>query len=86
MTDPTNPVPAQLAAGVRQILLVIGGIAIGKGWLAADTVDAIVAVALILLPLVYGQWRTRQAAQARSGSTPSVNSSATPSSTPGDVQ
>lgn len=82
MTDPTNPVPAQLAAGVRQILLVLGGIAIGNGWLAADTVDAIVAVALILLPLVYGQWRTRQAAQARSGSTLSP----TPSSTPGDVQ
>lgn len=82
MTDPANPVPAQLAAGVRQILLVLGGIAIGKGWLAADTVDAISACALILLPLVYGQWRTRQAAQARSGSKPS----ATPSSTPGDVQ
>lgn len=82
MTDPINPLPAQLAAGVRQLLLLVLGIAVGKGWIGAENVETVAGAGLILFTFVYGQWRTRQAAQARSGSTPS----ATTSPNQGEVQ
>lgn len=73
MTDLTNPVPAQLAAGVRQLLLFLGGLAVGQGWIGAENLETVVGAGLILFTFAYGQWRTRQAAQAKSGSTPSAN-------------
>lgn len=85
MTDPINPVPAQLAAGVRQLLIFTGGLAVGRGWIGAENVETVVGALMILFTIVYGQWRTRQAAQARAAA-PGSNPSATPSSTPGDVQ
>lgn len=54
-----SPTLDQAAAAVRQILLAVGGWAVGRGYLEADTVAAIGTVALIVVPLVYGQWRTR---------------------------
>ncbi|CCW20149.1 hypothetical protein EBBID32_45200 [Sphingobium indicum BiD32] len=60
MNDVTT---TQIAAGVRQIVLIVGGYAIGKGWLAADTVEMLGAVALVVVPLVWGQISTRRLAQ-----------------------
>lgn len=60
MTDITN---IQLAAAVRQIALAIGGYAIGRGWLEEDTLTAIVTVAVIAVPFVWGQIKTRRLAQ-----------------------
>lgn len=60
MNDVTT---TQIAAGVRQIVLVIGGYAVGKGWLDGDAVDMPAAVALIAVPLIWGQIRTRNMAQ-----------------------
>lgn len=60
MTDVTT---TQIAAGVRQVILIIGGYAIGKGWLDGDTVEMLGAVALVVVPLVWGQMRTRKLAQ-----------------------
>lgn len=56
---PGSPTLDQAAAAVRQILLAVGGWAVGRGYLEADTLAAIITVALIVGPLVYGQWRTR---------------------------
>ncbi|SCW77839.1 hypothetical protein SAMN02927924_02835 [Sphingobium faniae] len=53
----------QLAAAVRQIALAVGGYAIGRGWLEEDTLTAIVTVAVIAVPFVWGQFRTRRLAQ-----------------------
>ena len=53
----------QIAAGIRQVVLIIGGYAIGKGWLEADAVETIAAVALVIVPLVWGQLRTRSLAK-----------------------
>lgn len=60
MTDIAN---IQIAAAVRQIALAIGGFAIGRGWLEEDTLSAIVTVAVIAVPFVWGQFRTRRLAQ-----------------------
>lgn len=53
----------QLAAAVRQIVLVAGGWAVGKGYLESDTVAAIATVAVIAVPLIWGQIKTRKLAQ-----------------------
>lgn len=60
MSDVTT---TQIAAGVRQIVLIIGGYAIGKGWLDGDTVEMLGAVALIAVPLIWGQIKTRNMAK-----------------------
>lgn len=54
---------AQIAAGVRQIVLIVGGYAIGKGWLDGDTVEMLGAVALVAVPLIWGQFRIRKLAK-----------------------
>ncbi|WP_257540694.1 hypothetical protein [Sphingobium sp. CFD-1] len=53
----------QLAAAVRQIALAVGGYAIGRGWLEEDTLTAIITVAVIAVPFIWGQVRTRKLAQ-----------------------
>ena len=53
----------QLAAAVRQIALAVGGYAVGKGWLEDDTVTAIVTIAVILVPFIWGQIKTRNLAK-----------------------
>lgn len=60
MNDVTQ---TQLAAAVRQIVLIVGGYAIGKGWLDGDTVEMLGAVALVAVPLIWGQMRTRKLAK-----------------------
>lgn len=60
MNDVTQ---TQLAAAIRQIVLVLGGFAVGKGWLEDDTVTAIATIAVILVPLVWGQLSTRKLAK-----------------------
>ncbi|WP_022684569.1 hypothetical protein [Sphingobium bisphenolivorans] len=60
MTEVTN---AQLAAAARQIVLALGGYAMGRGWLQADTLTAIGTVAAVVVPLVWGQASTRKLAK-----------------------
>lgn len=60
MNEVTN---AQLVAAVRQIALVAGGWAIGKGWLQQDTLTALVTIATIAAPLIIGQLSTRKLAK-----------------------
>lgn len=58
-----NPAPAQFAAALRQVMLAVGGWAIGRGYLQADTLAAIGTVAMLLGPFVYGQikqWNTHK--------------------------
>ena len=59
MTEPiqinASATPGALAAAVRQVLLVAGGWAVGKGYLDNDTVTALITIAVIVGPLVYGQ-------------------------------
>ena len=50
-----NPALEQFTAGFRQVLLVVGGWAVGKGYLESDTVAMIGTLAVILGPLLYGQ-------------------------------
>lgn len=53
----------QAVAAVRQIALVAGGWAIGRGYLQQDTLTAIITLAGIALPLVWGQAKTRKLAK-----------------------
>lgn len=50
-------------AAIRQILLVLGGLAIGRGWLQEDTLTALVTVAMVVAPLLIGQFSTRKLAK-----------------------
>lgn len=54
-----SPTLDQVAAASRQIALAVGGWAVGRGYLEADTVTAVATVAVIVGPFLYGQWRTR---------------------------
>jgi len=60
MTDTTT---IQIAAAIRQIALALGGYAIGRGWLEEDTLTAIVTVLVIVVPLIWGQIRTKRLAE-----------------------
>lgn len=60
MTDVTT---IQIAAAIRQIALALGGYAIGRGWLEEDTLTAIITVLVIVVPLVWGQIRTKRLAE-----------------------
>jgi len=51
----SNPAPDAIWAAARQILLVIGGWAVGRGYLEDDTLSGIVTVVVIVGPLIYGQ-------------------------------
>lgn len=50
-----SAIPGALASAFRQILLVIGGWAVGKGWLDNDTLTALTTIVIIVAPLIYGQ-------------------------------
>jgi len=52
-----------LVAAVPQNALVAGGFAVGKGWLDNDTATAITTIAVILVPFVWGQMKTRTLAK-----------------------
>lgn len=54
---------AQLAAAARQIVLALGGYAMGRGWLQADTLTALATVAAVVIPLIWGQASTRKLAK-----------------------
>jgi hypothetical protein len=67
MTQPilvnATPTSDQLYAAVRQIGMAVGAWAIGKGYLQADTATALGTIALVAVPFVYGQLKTRLRAQ-----------------------
>lgn len=54
----------QLAAGARQLALVVGGWAIGRGYLEADTVTMLATSAAIIVPTWLGQRSTRKLAKS----------------------
>lgn len=58
ITIDESAVPSGLAAALRQILLVVGGYLIGRGYIQADTWAAIGTVATVAAPFVYGQYIT----------------------------
>lgn len=53
-----SPLPDNITAGLRQVLLALGAWAAGRGYLEADTATAIVTVALVVIPFAYGQYKT----------------------------
>lgn len=53
----------QAVAAVRQIALVAGGYAVGRGWLADDTLTAITTIAVLVVPFIWGQLKTRNLAK-----------------------
>lgn len=50
----------QFSAAFRQIALAVGGYAVGRGWLEDDTVSALVTIAALIIPFVWGQVSTRK--------------------------
>jgi len=62
--DPTTEIsvtdsalPGNLAAGARQVLLAVGGWAVGKGYLDNSTLAMLATVSAVLGPFLYGQWK-----------------------------
>lgn len=53
-----SPVPAGIATIFRYALTAIGGLLVSKGYFAADQVNDIVGFALVILPAVYGLYKT----------------------------
>ena len=64
MNDVTK---VQAAAAVRQLALLVGGWAVGRGYLDDDTVTMIATAAVIVVPLIWGQRSTRQMAKNNGG-------------------
>lgn len=52
-----NPALEQFTAAIRQIMLALGGWAVGRGYLQGDTLIAIGTVATLLAPFLYGQFK-----------------------------
>ncbi len=59
---PNGPAGDQVAAGVRQILLVVGGFLVTKGTIDESTLQMIVGVAAVAVPLLWGQLKVRRRA------------------------
>lgn len=53
-----SAVPSGAAMAGRQIMLVIGGYLMGRGYIQADTWAAIGTIATVAAPFVYGQYIT----------------------------
>lgn len=53
----------QLVAAIRQVALVAGGFAVGRGWLNDDTLTAITTLAVLIVPFIWGQMKTRNLAK-----------------------
>lgn len=53
----------QLVAAIRQVALVAGGFAVGRGWLNDDTLTAITTLAVLIVPFIWGQMKTRKLAK-----------------------
>jgi len=51
-----SAVPAAVASAGRQIMLVVGGYLIGRGYIQADTWAAIGTIGTIAAPFAYGQY------------------------------
>lgn len=63
ITVTESVVPGAITSLARQIGLVVGGWAVGKGYLDNDTATMLGTLGLIALPLVYGQaknWMTHR--------------------------
>lgn len=52
-----NPALEQFTAALRQVMLAVGGWAVGRGYLAGDTLVAIGTVAALVGPFLYGQFK-----------------------------
>ena len=52
-----NGAPAQLAAAVRQIVLIASGWLVGKGYIPADMAGALGTLVLVGVPFAWGQYR-----------------------------
>lgn len=50
--------PATLAAALRQLILLTGTFAVGKGWVKAEDIQGIATIALTVATLAYGLWKT----------------------------
>lgn len=68
-----SAVPGALTSAVRQIALVGGGWAVGRGYLDSDTLSALVTIGVIVGPFIYGQikgWRNHQRLVKAAGAAP----------------
>jgi hypothetical protein len=61
MNDVTK---VQAVAAVRQVALLVGGWAVGRGYLDDDTLTMLVTIAVIVVPLIWGQSSTRKLAKS----------------------
>lgn len=52
-----SAVPAQIGVTVRQVMLLLGGWAVGKGYLDNDTLATLTTLSVLIVPLVWGQWQ-----------------------------
>lgn len=48
-----STVPAFILSLVRHVLTLLGGLAIGKGWLDGGQMEAVSAIALAAVPLIW---------------------------------
>jgi hypothetical protein len=53
-----DPTGTMLAVGLRQAMILVGGWAAARGYVASDTVDMSLGVAAALAPIVYGLMKT----------------------------
>lgn len=55
-----NPLPAQALVAVRSLLILAGGIAVGRGWLTNEQLSILVGAILVLGPIIYQQFASRR--------------------------
>ena len=61
MNDVTK---VQVSAAARQLALLVGGWAVGRGYLDDETVSMLATAAVIIVPLIWGQLSTRKLAKS----------------------
>ncbi|MDP3853139.1 hypothetical protein [Phenylobacterium sp.] len=54
-----SPAVDQIMAAVRQVLVALGGFAVGKGWVDESTASAVTGLVLVVGPIVWSQIAVR---------------------------
>lgn len=57
----TEEQKAAIAGQVKVLLGGLGGFVIGKGWVSADIVNAIIGLGMLLFPLAWSWWANKKA-------------------------
>lgn len=72
VNEPSSAAVSSAVAAARSALMIVGGYAIGKGWLEQDTLNMLGTLLITVGPLVYGAYATYWRSRALKAAAPHV--------------